>query len=344
VQSRGSTKLIFVFAVLASVVLIGVWLQRSGSSQDLATLSSDSPRTSPEVNTAADDSDNQVATNPKTFPDRSSGQSHLIPRQTDAGQKETALPAGIASIVDNLPHTRLSAAEAAEAIDVFARERAMWAKLRSLTGKIEISLLAGDGDQEYSTVSLQGQVDLQIVDETDPEKKKWWPFRNILKISDVNNGWTFSSDGTSEGTVLNCENQVLAASLQPLLNTLTVQNITFPQLALIPAYSDDLIPYERSYPKDEAFKVMPPWRNPDAENESGSFFFQNIEYDSNGITPKLVFENGHLHELASKQIQSKAYFNMPVESNGFWFPTEITVQRGSEKQRLKFSDIEVNKG
>ncbi len=235
--------------------------------------------------------------------------------------------------------TDLSAAETEQAKSVFMEERAMWKRLRSLKGNMEVSILEKDENGvEIVKLRVQGEVDLQLKRENDAQKKKAWPFQNAMRFTAAANRIVFISDGTSEGTRLKCDEESLASQVPSVLNKDLLLITLYPQIALLPTMSDEVFPDTRMR-KDDFFAAFAPWRNRGAIGAPGSFVFDDKYYARKGT--QLAFTQGHISEVHSAWGE-RVQFKAPVESNGFWFPTEVTYSRpNAPTRRIKFTNIQV---
>ena len=241
--------------------------------------------------------------------------------------------------------TDLSPDETKHAEDIFLRERNMWAELKNLSGSIEIAV--NSEPNETKIESLKGRVEFSILEENDDAlNKNIQPWKYRIEITDINNSWKFYSDGTTKNTTLECKDKERENELRIVLDKELVRMLSFPHTALVPIYADELSPTGAVKQRQEFFQMLQPWLNRKANNKTDAYIFKNVYGEPRGFS--LEFENGHFSKFVKKfpSGTAEASFGQYVESNNFWFPTQILFQppiRDGKTRELKLSNITVNK-
>jgi hypothetical protein len=215
-----------------------------------------------------------------------------------------------------------------DATSILVQERRMWSRFNGVSGDINVEFQGNDG----KLLSLEGRVKLRRLDLSPDEKAKFLA-KYEMTISDREGGWRVTTDGTSKNTVITCQNPQMLETIQTIGPASLLHLLTFPQYLTAMLYRDELYPPNLVNPftLDQFVNSFDPWLTTNAAPHSYTFF------DMGGARRiahnEITFQNGHINRWrrtettpAEPGVEKLAvYFENPMESNGFWYPTVIRI-------------------
>jgi hypothetical protein len=209
--------------------------------------------------------------------------------------------------------------EVQDATNTLVQERRMWSQFKSMSAGMNVEFDGNDGQR----LLLEGNVSLQRVDGLPPGLIKF-----NMAISDKRGGWTVKTDGTSKNTVITCQDPQMSETIKTIGPESILHALTFPYYVFSVLYKNELFP-RSAYTFAEWLERWEPYLIKNGDPHTYAFFY----LDSN---PEYRFKNGHVSEWRwrdMKEWQGKnlapeefdIYFENPVESNDFWYPTVFRV-------------------
>jgi hypothetical protein len=224
--------------------------------------------------------------------------------------------------------TDLKPAEVEDALNILVQEREMWSRFDNLSGHIVVTLEQANKER----VLLAGNISLH---QTDFNEKRLWVYK--MTFSDKSAGWTVVTDGTHANTQIDCQNKQFSDAIEAIDPRNVLQILVFPKFALVPLFKDQLF-NQGTHTVGQIIGFWNPWRNQlESTNLSHSYTFKAVESSSMG---EISFAEGHFSGFHKGNIVGS--YEIPVKSNGFWFPTEILFCARDMKYHITLSDITVN--
>ena len=242
--------------------------------------------------------------------------------------------------LDAIP-TDLTQEEVKDAMDVLTRERSMWSRFVGMSGRISVEVeSANNKGQGKPPHRLSGKLSLRQVELKSPSKRGL-PWKYEMTISDDQNQWTMTTDGTKAGTQVVCQNKQLDRTIHAVDPATVQQLLTLPTILAI-AFKDKLSS-QGHYTIPQVFGVWNPWRNKDAQGVPHSYTFKTVVPSNMN---ELAFAHGHLSEFHKKKREHDAEtsisFENHVESNGIWYPTQIQGNTDIGKYDIRLANIIVD--
>ncbi len=234
--------------------------------------------------------------------------------------------------------TDLTPREFDHAVEILLRERKMWSHFHSLDGHITFDRVEDNTNRH----SLSGDISIkQLRSRAQGMGGLVWPF--VMVISNNQEGWVFTSDGTIENTEIDCENQKQIEDIKGMIPQVILPLLMLPKKELVPLFMDDIFPHGGDRIND-VIGWWSPWRNQNAQGIADSYTFR----DKDGRADVISFTNGHVSSWHRGNINREhggdavQTFSDPVESNQIWFPTRTEFKTEGECISVKLSDIIIN--
>jgi hypothetical protein len=218
----------------------------------------------------------------------------------------------------------ITAQEVEDATNILVQERRMWSQFNGMSGGIDVELDGSDGKH----FSLEGNISLRRLDLSPMDKRMNLIAKHEMTLSDKRGGWKVKTDGTPKNTVITCQDPQMSETIKTIDPASILHMLTFPQYWLGTIYRDKLYPHAADpYTLDEMLTIFGPWLVTNAATHSYTF------WDDRGAHPDFSFKNGHFYRFRRMELQPgnavkeklAVYFENPVESNGFWYPTVFRI-------------------
>ena len=226
--------------------------------------------------------------------------------------------------------TDLTADEVKDALSVLQQERATWARFKGLSGHIRVVCEAPGIDPR----TIAGRISLRQVD---PKSA----FKYEMTLSDEQDRWRFTTDGTKKNSHLVCQDEQLAATIDGMSLWALAGLLVDPKILLLPLYKDSLWPQGRG-PFDELLTYWMPRHNERAPRAVQSYAFKHLH----GKPTELFFCNGHYSGWQTEAHEGDpaivTFAEAPVESSGFWYPTHIQTKVQNVEFRIDLSELDVD--
>jgi hypothetical protein len=218
-----------------------------------------------------------------------------------------------------------------EARNLLVREREMWSRFQGMTAQARFEF----ENQLGRRVSFEGEMSLR--QERPPAGSgQPLPERFSMSLRGQQGEWTLTTDGTSQGTLVACEDRDLAESLTNIDMPSVFRLLMFPHDFLLSLYKDDLRP-EAALSLQELFQArLEPFLpfNPKSSPHSYVFMVKHSSVED----PVFEFTNRHLSRWRisgmwrTKQdhrfcVEAAALcFEDLINTNNFWYPTTFRVE------------------
>jgi len=176
---------------------------------------------------------------------------------------------------------------------------------------------------------LDGDISLL---QTGFDNQHLWAY--VMVFSNKLAGWTVKTDGTEANTKINCQNKEVGATIDAIDPTSILQILVFPKFALVPLFKDELF-RQGNHTAGQLIGFWNPWRT---TNELHSYTFKPSRSSD---MADISFANGHFSSFQKGNILGS--YQKPVESNRFWFPSDISFYARGIKYYITLSDVTVNK-
>ena len=212
--------------------------------------------------------------------------------------------------------------EIQNATNILIQERQMWSRFNGMAGDISIEFDGNDGER----LSFMGNVSLHRIDllstaDADIVTKY------EMTISDKQDGWTVTTDGTLGDTTTTCQAPQASKTITNIAPSI-LHMLTFPHDMLVSLYRDNLNPRAR-YTFGDMLKIWEIWLPLHSDSpDSFTFFDPYLKY------PEFTFTNGYISRWREVDRvgqdpyfeiveRTAIFFESPIESNGFYYPTVI---------------------
>ena len=244
--------------------------------------------------------------------------------------------------------TDLSASEVRSAVTALVQERLMWSQLTNLSAHITIESGKKENGQITGTAFLEGDMKLRRIILSQAEKLQGYQRWEMVVLNTVD-GWVWKTDGTPENTEVIGQNKQMVEQLEKL----SLWNKEYPGAFVVPEqlltmlYRDSLFSTGPSLDQILS-KGLAIYSNQQAQGTLQSYVYQTRGGGQmSGV--QFSFVNGHISGYKwplGRNTQIVQSFEAPIESNHFWYPTEIhaDVSDGSTttSETIKLSNIVVN--
>lgn len=244
--------------------------------------------------------------------------------------------------------TDLSASEARSAVAALVQERLMWSQLTNLSAHITIESDKKENGQITGTAFLEGDMKLRRIILSQAEKLQGYQ-RWEMVVSNPVDGWVWKTDGTPENTEVMGQNKQTVEQLEKLSswNKEYPGAFVVPEQLLTMLYHDSLFSSGPSLDQILS-KGLTIYHNQQAQETLPSYVYQ-IRGGGQMSGLQFSFVSGHISGYKwplGRNTQIVQSFEAPIESNHFWYPTEIhaDVSDGSTttSETIKLSKIVVN--
>ena len=219
----------------------------------------------------------------------------------------------------------ITAREVEDATNILVQERRMWSQFNGMSGDMSVEFEGSDGKR----LSLAGDVSLRQIDLLPDELAKLVIIAKYkMTISNKQGGWTATTDGTPTNTVITCQDPQLSEAIKTIDPASILHTLTFPYYWFASVYRDELYPQAvNPYTLHEMLTIWDAWLT--TNTAAHSYIF----WDNRGSHPDFTFLNGHFNRFRRMELQPDndakekiaIYFENPVESNGFWYPTVFRI-------------------
>jgi hypothetical protein len=212
---------------------------------------------------------------------------------------------------------------------LLVRERQMWSTFQGMSAHAQID----HENQLGRRVSFGGRVSLRQEAATAGSAEAL-PQRFKMTLYGDRGDWKVTTDGTSKGTQIACENRDLADILIRIDVPSVFRLLMFPRDFLLGLYQDELSP-ESTLTLDELVENHV-WLPFDKESGPHSYVFRCCDGSVND--PSFEFKNGHFYRWRIGGVWGTAqgrpryadatafYFEAPYTMNSFWHPTVFRIQ------------------
>ena len=223
---------------------------------------------------------------------------------------------------------KITPTEFQDATNILVQERRMWSKFKGMSAGINIEFEGNDGKR----LSLEGDASLRRVD-LSPIQRKEFIAKYEMTISNAQGGWTVTTDGTSNNTVITCSDPQLSETIKTIGPASILHMLTSPQYVSAVLYRDELYPEDlvNPYTLNQFLQKWEPWLTTNSTPHSYTFF--GMGSDDRYGRHEITFKNGHISRWRKTEAKPgnpvvevlAIHFENPVESNGFWYPTVIRI-------------------
>jgi hypothetical protein len=218
-----------------------------------------------------------------------------------------------------------------EARNLLVREREMWSRFQGMTAQARFEF----ENQLGRRVSFEGEMSLR--QERPPAgSAQPLPERFSMSLRGKQGEWTVTTDGTSQGTLIACEDRALGESLTNIDMPSVFRLLMFPHDFLLGLYKDEIRP-DAALSSQELFRARLDSDLPFNPKSSPHSYIFSVKGGSVS-DPIFEFNSGHLSRWRiggvwrTKQnhvigVQAAAlWFEDLINKNSFWYPTTFRVE------------------